>query len=158
MFLEKESTISNFSELVKKLVLEFGIDYFVIGVKPENTNGFNGLLLAIENQSFTPLSYQWENTPWKIIFENSTNLYPADVELIFPNDNFLKYLEVKSFVGTPFKFDNCEGVIVSMFKSNISNDFGNQILKKLLLLLNEIEPYFNQHYPTLLESRMYQTY
>jgi PAS domain S-box-containing protein len=113
-----------FQSLAGHLYAHFGADMVIIGqVEPNDKNVLN--TLAVYNQGFPAenISYQLDGSPIGLVAQKGLQTFPDDVRKFFPEDDFLRLMDIESFIGAPLlnQQHECTGVIAMLYKNPVKN-------------------------------------
>ncbi|MBK8944532.1 MAG: PAS domain S-box protein [Ignavibacteriae bacterium] len=121
-----------FRSLVSFLGETLKVDFAFIAKISEDFKTADSLASWQKNKLVDNFSYKLENSPSKYVLERNVTTLITDVQKDFPNDEFLKSLNIKSYMGRPLvdTKNKIIGIIVILQQGEIRNvEFTKSVLE-----------------------------
>lgn len=103
-----------FLDMAMHLAKISGADYAMIGeIIPERKDHIRTLAFVKGDTVLENLEYCSLNTPCENVMGHNVCYYPSGVQAKFPEDDYLRYLNLSSYMGSPLndRHDNTIGLI-----------------------------------------------
>jgi PAS domain S-box-containing protein len=111
-----------FQSLARNLSEQFEAEFVVAG--RTEPGSLNTLSVYHKGQPGENVDYQLEGTPIGLVVESGQQIIRKGVQKQFPEDKFLKGMDIESFIGVPLlnQENKCMGVIAMMFSSELKSE------------------------------------
>jgi PAS domain S-box-containing protein len=117
---KKVTGFNFFNALTISLQIYYGCKYVLIGKHDHETDIVTTCSVAVNNKIVDNISYSLESTPCAGVVDQKTCYYPNDVDKLFPQDQLLLDMGVKSYLGIPVFCENIsEGILIIMNDKNL---------------------------------------
>jgi PAS domain S-box-containing protein len=123
---------SFFRSVVSFLGETLKVDFAFIAKLTENDKTAESLASWYKDKLLENFTYKLKNSPSKYVLERNETTFIPDVQNKFPHDEFLKDLNIKSYMGRPLVDSKGKtiGIIVILHQSEIQNiEFTKSVLE-----------------------------
>ncbi len=113
--------------LVRSLTTALQADFAMAGELTENRQSIRMLACCSADSLLPPKTYPLRGTPCEGVVSGGICYYPANVSLLFPEDELLREQGMESYLGTPLLSSgdpsSCLGLIAVLYKRETSREF-----------------------------------
>jgi signal transduction histidine kinase len=114
-----------FEYIALLLIKHIKADYTLIGLANEGENTLESLAFCNKREILPPFTTVYNcSICQKILVSNSTT-HQEDIHLLFPNNQKLSALDIKTFIGVPIYGDNNKpiGILTALYCNHLDGDF-----------------------------------